>query len=75
MNRSRAPFHAVTRRARPGDLAGAKATLVDMTGPKQRLITIIVPRGDRTAFFKLLGDPAAVAAEKNALLEFVKGTK
>ena len=61
--------------ATPLDLPDAKATLVDMTGPKQRLITVIVPRGDRTAFFKLLGEPAAVAAEKNSLLEFVKGTK
>jgi hypothetical protein len=61
--------------ATPLDLPDAKATIVDMTGSKQRMISIIVPRGDSTWFFKMMGEPDAVAAEKNRFIEFVKTTK
>jgi hypothetical protein len=65
----------VEKLATPLDLAGAKATIIDMIGSKQRLVVIIAPRGESTAFFKLLGEPAAVAAEKSSFIEFAKGTK
>jgi hypothetical protein len=65
----------VEKLATPLDLAGAKATIIDMIGSKQRLVVIIAPRGESTAFFKLLGEPSAVAAEKNSFIEFAKGTK
>ena len=61
--------------ATPLDLPDAKATIVDMTGPKQKMISIIVPRGDRAWFFKMMGEPDAVTAEKSRLIEFVKSTK
>ena len=59
----------------PLDLPDTKANLVDMTGPKQRLVAAIVPRGEQVWFFKLLGEDAAVGAEKKAFIEFVKGAK
>jgi hypothetical protein len=57
------------------DLPEGKATVVDLTGPTQRMVTVIVRRGPQSWFFKLMGEPAAVAAEKNKLIEFVKTTK
>jgi len=57
------------------DLPETKATLVDMAGSKQRMIAAIVPRGASTWFFKLVGEEAAVRAEKNAFIDFVKSTK
>lgn len=59
----------------PLDLPDTKANLVDMTGPKQRMVAAIVPRGEQTWFFKLLGEDAAVAAEKERFLDFVKAAK
>jgi hypothetical protein len=57
------------------DSGEAGAKLVDMTGSKQRMVGAIVPRGSKTWFFKLTGDPAAVGAEKERFLGFIKSTK
>jgi len=52
--------------------------LTDMTGTDSksgkpaRLVAAIVPHGDSTWFYKLLGDGPVVAAEKDRFLEFVK---
>ena len=59
----------------PLDLPDAKATLIDMIGPKERMAAAIVPRGGQTWFFKMLGEEAAVGAEKAAFVEFVKSAK
>jgi len=59
----------------PLDLADTKANLVDMTGPKERMVAAIVPRGSQTWFFKMLGEEGAVGAEKVAFVEFVKSAK
>lgn len=59
----------------PLDLDGVKATLVDMTTAQQRMVAVIVPRGESTWYFKLLGEPDAVAAGKNTFITFVKTTK
>ena len=59
----------------PLDLGGVSATLVDMTNKPRRMVGVIVPRGGQTWFFKLLGDEAAVAGAKDALVEFVKSAK
>jgi hypothetical protein len=59
----------------PLDLPEGRATVVDMTGPQQRLVTVIVARGSQSWYFKLIGEPAAVGAEKNKLIEFVKTTR
>jgi hypothetical protein len=59
----------------PLDLPDTKASLVDMTGPTQRMVAAIVPHGEQVWFFKMLGDEAAVGAEKTAFIEFVKTAK
>ena len=59
----------------PLDLPDTKATVVDMTGPEQRIVVALVARGDSTWFIKLLGEKSAVGAEKSAFLEFVKTAK
>lgn len=59
----------------PLDLPDAKATVVDMTGTSQRMVTVIIRRGEQTWFVKLFGETPAVESEKKAFLEFVKTTK
>ncbi len=60
------------------DAAGPEAKIVDMIGtdPKTtqpaRLIGAIVPRGERTWFYKLFGDAELAAAEKSAFLKFAQ---
>src|ERR1051326_7307710 len=63
------------------DTAGGKAMLVDMSGndartsQKARLIGAIVPQGNRTWFYKLMGNDQVVANEKEAFSTFVKTAK
>lgn len=52
------------------DLAdGSKAVAVDVTG-KKRLYGLMVPRGGKTWFYKIIGDPEVVGAESANLVEF-----
>ena len=59
----------------PLDLPGATATVIDMAGKEQRMVVALIIRGESTWFIKLLGEAAAVEAEKKAFLEFVKTAK
>jgi hypothetical protein len=58
------------------ETAGGNATLVDFEGTDakagQRLVAIIAPHGENTWFYKLLGDKALVAKEKDSFVNFVK---
>ena len=58
------------------ETAGGKATAVDIEGAGekagQRLVAVIVPHGDNTWFYKLLGEKALVAKEKDSFVNFVK---
>ena len=62
----------------PLDLAGSKATLIDVSGvnpkngQKTRLIGAIVPREGKTWFFKLSGDEQVAEKEKGAFVKFVQ---
>jgi outer membrane protein assembly factor BamB len=55
-----------------------KATLVDFmgtdakTGQPARMVAAIVPHGDQTWFYKMMGDGKVVEAQKNSFVEFVK---
>jgi len=55
-----------------------KATLVDFmgtdakTGQPARLVAAIVPHGDKTWFYKLMGNGRVVEGQKNSFVEFVK---
>jgi hypothetical protein len=61
------------------DTAGGAATLVDFEGadarPGQRLVAVILPHGENTWFYKLLGDKALVATEKDSFVNFVKNAQ
>ena len=58
------------------DTAAGKATSVDIEGSGekagQRLVAVIVPHGDNTWFYKLLGEKTLVAKEKDSFVNFVK---
>jgi len=59
------------------DVTGGRATLVDMTGNDMsgqatRLVAAIVPMGDQTWFYKLMGDDKVVSGQKDAFTKFVQ---
>lgn len=60
------------------DTAAGPATLVDFsgtdskTGQPARLVAVIVPHGDNTWFYKMLGNGALVENQKDAFVNFVK---
>lgn len=60
----------VAAAATPLDPRLPKAVLVDMTNQTQQLIGAIVPHGAQWYFYKLTGNPAAVAAQKEAFVRF-----
>jgi hypothetical protein len=58
-------------------VTGGQATFVDMTGRDMsgqatRLVAAIVPAGDQTWFYKLMGDEKVVADQKDAFTKFVQ---
>jgi hypothetical protein len=63
------------------DLAGSEAIVADMTGKDMRtggparLIAVTVPQGAQTWFYKLLGEPDVVAAEKENFLGFIRSAR
>jgi hypothetical protein len=64
------------------DVAGGKASLVDMTGTDVRgggkpvrLVGVVLPLNGQTWFYKLMGDPNLVAQQKDAFVNFVKSAK
>jgi hypothetical protein len=65
----------------PLTVNGGQAQLVDftgtsaLTGQPAEIVGIIVSQPDRTWFYKLMGDPGVVAAQKDAFIAFVKGVK
>jgi hypothetical protein len=63
------------------DIQGGKAMLVDMSGTdmksgaKTRLIAAIVPEGQQTWFYKLMGPAPLVDQQKDAFTKFVQTVK
>jgi hypothetical protein len=57
---------------------GGKATMVDFmganpqTGQPARMVGVIMPHGDSTWFYKMMGDAKAVGGEKDSFVQFVK---
>lgn len=66
--------------AKSVEIGGIQATLVDFAGEKSpqgeerktRILGAVVPRGGQTWFFKLTGDDAVVARERENFMGFVK---
>jgi hypothetical protein len=58
-------------------LNGMQFVIVDLAGGQspKRLLGAIVPFGDGTWFFKLLGPDAVVAANRQAFLDFLRTVK
>ncbi|HEV2456607.1 MAG TPA: hypothetical protein VGY98_20260 [Verrucomicrobiae bacterium] len=60
---------------------GGQAQLIDLTGNNAKsgkpseLVGIVVTLPGQTWFYKLMGDPAVVAAQKDAFTQFVKGAQ
>lgn len=63
------------------DVTGGKGALVDLTGTDAqtsqptRLVGVVVSLPDKTWFYKLIGNPAVVAGQKDAFTKFVQGVK
>src|SRR5262249_1473797 len=63
------------------DVPGGKAILIDMngtdakTGGPARLIGAIVPREDKTWFYKLMGNESVAEREKPAFIRFCQSVK
>lgn len=58
-------------------VTGGQATFVDMNGSNAnnqpvRLVAAVVPMGNRTWFYKLMGDEKVVASQKDAFTKFVQ---
>lgn len=54
---------------------GTKATAVDISGAGKANYTLVVRRGGQTWFYKIMGDPSIVGAEKERLAEFAAKAK
>jgi hypothetical protein len=60
---------------------GGQAQVVDFngtnvkTGQVARLVGVVLPRNGQTWFYKLMGDPAVVAAQKDAFLKFIQSAR
>jgi hypothetical protein len=60
---------------------GGQAQVVDFngtnvkTGQAARLVGVVLPRNGQTWFYKLMGDPGVVAAQKDAFLKFIQSAR
>lgn len=62
----------LARCTRPFETGSSAATCVDVEGGGARIVAVILPRGDKTWFFKLWGPRDLVEAEKNQFEAFVR---
>jgi hypothetical protein len=71
----------VTQQCQSLEASGGKATLVDIAGTdsrnnqKSRLLAVIVPQGDKTWFYKLMGNEQTVGLQKDTFTKFVQTVK
>jgi hypothetical protein len=71
----------LAKSARSVEIAGGKATLVEMegtdarTGKAARVVGAIVPQSGQTWFYKLMGDSKLVEGEKEAFTKFVQAVR
>ncbi len=71
----------VDQQAKPFAEFGAGARIVELTGTTAQdgdpagMIVLVVPSGNGTWFYKLMGDTSVVAKEKDAFVAFVKSAK
>ncbi|HLP76932.1 MAG TPA: hypothetical protein VK327_08430 [Candidatus Paceibacterota bacterium] len=71
----------IAKSASSMDVAGGKATIVEMTGTDSRtgqpakLVGAMVPQAEQTWFYKLMGDAKVVDAQKDAFTKFLQTVK
>jgi hypothetical protein len=61
--------------SRPINVDGHDATFVELTGPRETILGVIVPRGGTNWFFKHKGDPELAARERSRFDEFVQSVQ
>jgi len=71
---------ALARLTTTVSVTSGNATFVDMTGTNAngqptRLVAAIVPAGDQTWFYKLMGNEKVVANQKDAFTKFVQSAR
>jgi hypothetical protein len=71
----------ISKQVQPLDVPGAKATLAEIagtdprTGQKTRLVAAVIPQGQQTWFYKLMGNEQVVEQQKEAFTKFVQTVK
>ena len=71
----------LAKQVQPLEASGGKATLAEIagtdprTGQKARLLAAIVPQGQQTWFYKLMGNEQVVGQQKEAFTRFVQTVK
>jgi hypothetical protein len=67
----------LARVATPVETSAGTATVVDLVADskEKRIVAALAARGGRTWFYRLSGNDAAVAAQKEAFLKFVQSTR
>ena len=60
---------------KPLDEKNSGAVIADISNNSRRLVGAIVPNGGQWYFFKMMGDDAAVAPQKETFTKFVKEAK
>jgi hypothetical protein len=65
----------ITREAKTIDVAGTQATYVDLVGPRERTLGVMVPRGEQTWFIKFRGPAELVGKQQSAFEAFVRSLR
>jgi hypothetical protein len=65
----------IIREAKTIDVAGTQATYVDLTGPRERTLGVMVPRGEKTWFIKFRGPADLVGKQQAAFEAFVRSIR
>lgn len=71
----------IAKESAPVETAGGKATMVEIagsdsrTGEPSKIVGVMVQQPDRAWFYKLMGSPSAVDAQKDAFKQFVQSAK
>lgn len=66
---------ALAKESEKLQLGNDVGTLVDLKGADKRILAVIVPRGDRTWFYKLTAPDALVSKERENFVNFVKSAR
>jgi hypothetical protein len=62
-------------RPRKVEVAGLTGIYADLTGPRQRMLLVVLEKGKQKWYFKMLGDAELVGRHKGAFEKFVQSVK